>query len=104
VRVAPGAIVRDSVIMNDTVINANAKIERAIVDKEVWVGEGAEIGYGVDNVPNRRHPERLNTGLTVVGKRARIPAGIKIGHNVIINPNINETHLQTDFIASGETI
>jgi len=104
VRVAPGAIVRDSVIMNDTVINANAKIERAIVDKEVWVGEGAEIGYGVDNVPNRRHPERLNTGLTVIGKRARIPAGIKIGHNVIINPNINETHLQTDFIASGETI
>ncbi len=104
VRVAPGAIVRDSVIMNDTVINANAKIERAIIDKEVWVGEGAEIGYGVDNVPNRRHPERLNTGLTVVGKRARIPAGIKIGHNVIINPNVTEAQLQTDFIASGETI
>lgn len=104
VRVAPGAIVRDSVIMNDTVINANAKIERAIIDKEVWVGEGAEIGYGVDNVPNRRHPERLNTGLTVIGKRVRIPPGIRIGHNVIINPNINEAQLQTDFIASGETI
>ncbi|NJN97766.1 MAG: glucose-1-phosphate adenylyltransferase [Anaerolineales bacterium] len=104
VRVAPGAIVRDSVIMNDTIINANAKIERAIIDKEVWVGEGAEIGYGVDNVPNRRHPERLNTGLTVIGKRVRIPAGIKVGHNVIINPNVTEAQLQTDFIASGETI
>lgn len=104
VRVAPGAVVRDSVIMNDTVVNANAKIERAIVDKEVWIGEGAEIGYGVDNVPNRRHPERLNTGLTVIGKRARIPAGLKIGHNAIINPHANESHFQTDFVASGETV
>jgi glucose-1-phosphate adenylyltransferase len=104
VRVAPGAVVRDSVIMNDTVVNSNAKIERAIIDKEVWIGEGAEIGYGVDNVPNRRHPERLNTGLTVIGKRARIPAGLKIGHNAIINPHINESSFQTDFIASGETV
>lgn len=104
VRVAPGAVVRDSVIMNDTVINSNAKVERAIVDKEVWIGEGAEIGYGVDNVPNRRHPERLNTGLTVIGKRARIPASLKIGHNVIIDPHVNEAHFQTDFVASGETV
>jgi glucose-1-phosphate adenylyltransferase len=104
VRVAPGAVVRDSVVMNDTVINANAKVERSIIDKEVWIGEGAEIGYGVDNVPNRRHPERLNTGLSVVGKRARIPNGIRIGHNVIINPAANEAHFQSDFIASGETV
>jgi glucose-1-phosphate adenylyltransferase len=104
VRVAPGAVVRDSVVMNDTVISSNAKIERAIIDKEVWIGEGAEIGYGVDNVPNRRHPERLNTGLTVVGKRARIPAGIRMGHNVIINPDVSEAHFQSDFLPSGETV
>lgn len=104
VRVAPGAVVRDSVVMNDTVISSNAKIERAIIDKEVWLGEGAEIGYGVDNVPNRLHPERLNTGLTVIGKRARIPAGIRIGHNVIINPDVTEAHFQSDFLPSGETV
>lgn len=104
VRVAPGAIVRDSVIMNDTVIAAHAHVERAIVDKEVYIGEGAEVGYGVDNLPNHRHPERLNTGLTVIGKRARIPAGLKIGHNVIISPNVNEGHFHEDFVASGETL
>ncbi len=81
-RVAPGAIVRDSVIMNDTLISANAKVGRTVIHKEVWVGEGAEIGYGVDNAPNRRYPERLNTGLTVVGKRTRIPAGLKVEYNV----------------------
>ncbi|MCB9078328.1 MAG: glucose-1-phosphate adenylyltransferase [Anaerolineaceae bacterium] len=104
VRVAPGAIVRDSVIMNDTVICPHARIERAIVDKDVYIGESAEIGYGVDNIPNRLHPNRLNTGLTVVGKWARVPSGLKVGHNVIINPGVKEHNFQTDFIPSGETI
>jgi glucose-1-phosphate adenylyltransferase len=104
VRIEPGAVVRDSVIMNDTVIAANAKVERTIVDKEVYVGEGAEIGYGVDNTPNRRYPERLNTGLTVIGKWARVPAGLKVGHNVIINQDVRESYFQGDFIASGEMV
>jgi glucose-1-phosphate adenylyltransferase len=104
VRVAAGAIVRDSVIMNNSVIESKARVERAIIDKEVTIGEGAEIGYGVDNIPNRLHPERLNTGLAVVGKRAKIPPHMKIGHNVIVKPGVNESHFQTDFVTSGETI
>jgi glucose-1-phosphate adenylyltransferase len=104
VRVEAGAVVRDSVVMNDTIIGPNARVERAIIDKEVYIGEAAEVGYGVDNVPNRQFPERLNTGLTVIGKRARLPGGVKVGHNVIINPNICEDHFNSDFIASGETL
>jgi glucose-1-phosphate adenylyltransferase len=104
VRVAPGAIVRDSVVMNDTYIGPNARVERAIVDKHVVVGEGAEVGYGVDNIPNKLFPGRLNTGLTAIGKRVRIPNGIKIGHNVILNPGVGEKELNTDYVASGETI
>jgi glucose-1-phosphate adenylyltransferase len=104
VRVAAGAIVRDSVVMNDAVIGPNARVERAIVDKFVTVGEGAEIGYGVDNIPNRQHPDRLNTGLTAVGKRAFIPPGLKVGHNVIIKPKANENDFTDGFVASGETV
>ena len=104
VRVEPGAIVRDSVIMNDTVIRANARVERAVVDKNVRIGEGAEIGYGVDNSPNRNHPDRLNTGLTAIGKRAQIPPGTKIGHNVIINPHMKESDFHTNFIESGQSV
>lgn len=102
--VRAGAVVRDSVIMNDTIVEANARVERAIIDKETRIGEGAEIGYGVDNVPNRLHPRRLNTGLTIIGKRAYIPPGLKLGHNVVIYPDVNETDFPDDFIASGETV
>lgn len=104
VRIEKGAVVRDSVVMNDSVIASNARVERAIIDKRVRIEPEAEIGYGVDNVPNRRHPDRLNTGLTVIGKRAHIPGGVKIGHNVIINPDVNESDFRSDYLESGETI
>ncbi len=104
VRVEAGAVVRDSVIMEDAVIGANAKIDRTVIDKKVVVGAGAEIGYGADNIPNHQHPANLNTGLTVIGKRTCIPAGIKIGRNVAIYPDIKATAFKTDVIPSGETI
>lgn len=104
VRVETGAIVRDSVIMDDTIIEANAKVERAIIDKLVVIGEGAEVGYGVDNTPNRKHPGRLNTGLSVIGKWSNIPPKVKIGHNVIINANTTAKAFKKDVIDSGETI
>ena len=46
VRVDVGAVVRDSIIMFDTVIRAGAVVDRAIIDKEVVVGPGAVVGDG----------------------------------------------------------
>src|SRR3989304_1723235 len=83
VRVDPGAIVRDSVIMFDTVIRAGAVVDRAIIDKQVSVGPNAIVGMGTDfATPNRQEPTRLTTGITLVGKYAIIPAGARIGRNV----------------------
>ena len=45
----------------------------------------AIIGTGNDfDTPNRLEPTRLNTGITLVGKKANIPAGARIGRNVRI--------------------
>ena len=83
VRVDAGAVVRDSIIMFDTVIRAGAVVDRAIIDKEVVVGPNAIVGMGNDfDTPNRQEPGRLNTGITVIGKRAVIPAGVRLGRNV----------------------
>ena len=106
VRVDPGAVVRDSIVMFDTVIRAGAVVDRAIVDKEVSIGPNAIVGLGNDlDTPNRQEPTRLNTGITVVGKRAVIPAGMRIGRNVKINEGVRPA----DFggkrvVASGGTV
>src|ERR687898_1609859 len=83
VRVDVGAVVRDSIVMFDTVIRSGAVVDRAILDKEVVVGQGAIVGDGPDfDTPNKQEPGRLNTGINVVGKRTIIPRGVRIGRNV----------------------
>ena len=104
VYVSEGAIVRDSIVMNDTWIGTGATIDRVIIDKEVRVGEDVHIGFGDDNTPNQQLPEALNTGLTVVGKRTQLPAGMRIGHNVVISPYLQEQAFADSAIASGETV
>ena len=54
---------------------------------------------------NQAAPERLNTGLTLVGRRARIPAGAKLGRNVVVRPRVIEVAFKADkAVASGKTV
>jgi glucose-1-phosphate adenylyltransferase len=104
VRVDVGAVVRDSIVMFDSVIRSGAVIDRAILDKEVVVGQGAIVGDGDDDRPNRHEPGRLNTGITVVGKRAVIPRGTRIGRNVRIDGEVRATDFASRVIRSGESV
>jgi glucose-1-phosphate adenylyltransferase len=105
VYVAEGAIVKDSVILNDTIIESGAVVERCIVDKEVKIGAGAKVGHGDDNKPNTNSPERLNTGITLLGKGSHIPAGITIGRNVVIHPFSQEKEFgKSKKVASGSDV
>jgi glucose-1-phosphate adenylyltransferase len=74
-------VVRDSVIMNDTVIRAGALVDRCVLDKEIEIGAGAQLGCGDDNTANQLEPANLDTGITIAGKRASVPAGAVIGRN-----------------------
>ena len=57
-------------------MRAGAVVDRAILDKEVVVGQGAIVGEGpYDGPPNKQEPGRLNTGITVVGKQSIVPRG-----------------------------
>jgi glucose-1-phosphate adenylyltransferase len=105
VRVAAGAEVRDSIVMFDAVIEEGATLDRAIVDKEAHVGSGATVGAGDDLTPNREEPERFHAGITIVGKRARVPRGIRIGRNCRIDPGVIERDFGGETaIPSGATI
>ena len=105
VRVDVGAVVRDSIVMFDSVIRSGAVVDRSILDKEVIVGPGAIVGDGpFPDKPNKREPDRLMTGITVVGKRAVIPRGARIGRNVKVAADIRTTDFPKKVIKSGESV
>jgi glucose-1-phosphate adenylyltransferase len=107
--VAEGAVVRDSIIMVDSIVGVGSVVDRAILDKNVVVGTGCVIGDGDDFRPNRLEPRNLSTGITIVGKGARIPSGLRLGRNV----KVGSDTLEQDFerflrngrvVPSGETV
>lgn len=99
-----GAVVRDAIIFHDTRVESGAIIEYSIIDKEVVVGKHAYIGFGDDFRPNKERPDIVNTGITIVGKRAQIPPSLRIGRNVVIGPSVGPADLDDDYISSGSTI
>jgi glucose-1-phosphate adenylyltransferase len=104
VQVSEGAIVRDSIIMDNTVIGQESIIDSAILDKEVLVSPRCHIGMGDDYRANKTNPNVVGTGLTIIGKSTLIPPGQKIGRNCIIYDNVAEGDFTGPEIASGETI
>lgn len=104
VKIAESATVKDSIIMSDTTIGPDSVIDHSILDKEVVVEAGCYIGFGEDFQANRKEPKTLHTGITIVGKRAKVPPGIKIGRNCAIFNNAGEDDFHGPEIQSGETI
>jgi NDP-sugar pyrophosphorylase family protein len=105
VRVDVGAVVRDSIVMFDSIIRSGAVVDRSILDKEVVVGQGAIVGDGPDfDTPNRQEPGRLNTGITVIGKRAVIPRGSRIGRNVKVAAGVRSTDFTKKVIPNGASV
>jgi glucose-1-phosphate adenylyltransferase len=105
VRVEVGAVVRDSIVMFDCVIRSGAVVDRSILDKEVVVGPGAIVGDGPDfDTPNRQEPGRLNTGITVVGKRAIVPRGVRIGRNVKIASGVRTSDFGSRVVRNGASV
>lgn len=102
--IAEGATVRDSIILTDVQVAADAVVDRCILDREVHVGAGALVGYGDDNTPNQQTPDLLNTGLTLIGRGAQLPAMVQVGRNVVVRPRIQEGMFNSSTVASGMTV
>jgi glucose-1-phosphate adenylyltransferase len=101
VQVAAGAVVRDSIIMHDTVIASGAVVDHAILDKHVRVGESVQLGVGPTNVPNRSCPDHLSSGLLLVGASAVLPAGLSVGRNARIGAHVTESAFTADVLPGG---
>jgi len=104
VKVTEGAVVKDSIILSDSVVGPHSIIDYSILDKEVVVGAGCHLGCGDNFQINRREPKVANTGITLVGKRAKVPPGVKMGRNCITYYGVTEDDFPGPEIQSGETI
>ncbi|MDO8531286.1 MAG: glucose-1-phosphate adenylyltransferase [Dehalococcoidia bacterium] len=102
--VEEGAVVEDSIVFDDTVVQRDAALHRSIVDKEVVVGAGARVGHGDDMTPNQDEPTHLFSGITLVGKRARIPPNETIGRNCKVMPGARESDFPGPSVQSGATV
>src|SRR5947207_3281239 len=104
--VAEGAVVRESILFPDCIVGPGSVIDRSILDKNVVVGADVRLGDGSDTRPNRTQPRNLQSGITVVGKGARIPTGLRIGRNCLIQADVVERDftrfLSTNGHVSGE--
>jgi len=71
VRVHTGAVVEDSVILDNCDIGRRARIRRAILDKNVRISEGMTIGYDPEQDKRRHHV--TEKGIVVVeGARSSV--------------------------------
>jgi glucose-1-phosphate adenylyltransferase len=102
--VEEGAVVRESIVFTGTVIGAGSVIDRSVLDKEVVVGRNCRVGFGDDMTPNKQEPARLDTGITLVGKRSRLPDNLTVGRNCKIGTDLRPEDFATDTLPSGETV
>ncbi len=83
VRIAEGAIVRNSILLHDVVIEEGAVVNLCVIDEGAVIGKRAKVGYGIDFTPNDAFPKLLSNGITLVAGESVVPSGSIIGRNCI---------------------
>lgn len=80
VTVEKGAVVKDSVIMRDTVIGENSRVEYAIIDENVILGKECVIG----------EEKREDNDVTVIGAKVKLSDGVQIEPGTIYSEKGNK--------------
>jgi glucose-1-phosphate adenylyltransferase len=84
VKVERGARIENSIIFHDCTVRRGALLKNVIVDKMSVIGIGTKIGSGNSSHSNVLQPEYLDFGITLIGKKTKIPPGINIGTNCLV--------------------
>lgn len=71
VKINSYSYVTDSIIMNNVVVGRHARIRRAIIDKNVTIPEGYEIGFDPDG--DKKKFTVSETGIVVISKNMILP-------------------------------
>lgn len=103
VYIAPGAVVRDSIIMTSASIGQNTTVYKAVIAEGVKVGDNAVLGIGED-IPNVEKPDIYSFGLVTIGEDSIIPDGVRIGKNTAISGVTVFADYNNGILESGGTL
>ncbi len=103
VTIGKDTIIRDSIIMNETVIGEGCEIYKGIVAENVTIGDHVKLGFG-DEVTNETDPHIYNHGIATVGERSVIPPGVSIGKNIVISGVTTAKDYPGGRLESGKTL
>ncbi len=103
VQIGRGAVIRDSIIMRDTVIGDNVTIDKSIIAENCKIGSNVELGFG-DEKPNVLNENIYGFGLVTIGEDSVIPDGVKIGKNTAISGETYMEDYQDGILPGGEVI
>jgi glucose-1-phosphate adenylyltransferase len=104
VHIKKNAKVIDSIIMHDSVIEQDTFLFQVIADQKTLIDQGAQIGIGECTSANKKYPEQVFTGLTLIGKQAYIPINTKIYRNTIVEPQANKESFARQKLEVGSYI
>ena len=100
----PLAKVTNSVLLNNVEVKPGAIVDNCIIDKNTVIEANALVGFGTDYTPNIENPDLLSTGITVLGKRIKVPKNMVIGRNCRIFKTADLNNLEENIIRSGSTL
>lgn len=103
VRIEKGAVVENSIIMEDTVIGAGSKINMAVIAEDVVIGENCEIGVG-EYAPSTYDERVYNSDLATIGEKSVIPDNVRVGRNTAIYGVTEERDYPDGLLPSGGAI
>jgi glucose-1-phosphate adenylyltransferase len=130
VLIQKGAVVRDSLVTDGSVIAAGARVERSVLSPGVYIGPNAvvlesiiftdsyvEAGARVertivDKLVSIGHncrigqidPRAGDMGITTIGKNAQIPNGVKVGRGAVVGADVTPDQFLRKVIGKGKAV
>jgi carbonic anhydrase/acetyltransferase-like protein (isoleucine patch superfamily) len=97
-----GAVVHDSIVMNNNWIGIKAQVYRSLIlahsaesaKGQANIGEESFIGLRQSAVSNAQYPHQVRDGLTVLGANSDIPRGFTIGPGCLIGAGVTAQQLR----------
>jgi len=103
VTIGAGTVVKDSIIMNQTVVGDGCEFTKAIIAEETKIGNNVKLGVG-EEAENDTAPHIYNHGLVTIGEKSIIPDGVSIGKNSVVFGETTAADYDNGCLASGKTL